>query len=147
MKITWLSVIKAICNPQLALVYMLAQIPMDIGFRLRLEINAIDRMPYAYCLWLAAREAHSLGIQRISAIEFGVGGGNGLLALGKIAEQVTKLTHVEIDIFGFDLGKGLPKPKDYRDLPFIWKTGFFKMDTQSLQKKLNKSQLSKVSCW
>ena len=44
---------------------------------------------------------------------------------------------IQIDIYGFDMGnKGLPNPKDYKDLPHIWKKGFYSMDEKKLKKKL-----------
>ena len=49
--------------------------------------------------------------------------------------------NVKIDIYGFDLGSGLPKPKDYRDLPYHWKEGFFSMNKNDLIKKLKKTKL------
>ena len=33
------------------------------------------------------------------------------------AEQITKILPIEIEVYGFDTGEGLPKPLDYRDLP------------------------------
>ena len=57
------------------------------------------------------------------------------------AEEIKKILGVQIDIFGFDLGSGLPKPKDYRDLPYQWKEGFFSMNKDDLIKKLRKSKL------
>lgn len=114
---------------------------MNFAFQLRLDLNGIERSHYAYCLWHAAREAKRLKIKRISAIEFGVAQGNGLIILEKIAEQITKLTSVKIDIYGFDLGEGLPQPKDYRDLSFIWQKGFFKMNKKMLKEKLKRTTL------
>ncbi|NIP15814.1 MAG: hypothetical protein GWM88_14255 [Pseudomonadales bacterium] len=35
---------------------------------------------------------------------------------------------VDIEIWGFDSGKGLPAPKDYRDLPYIRQEAFFEFD-------------------
>ena len=46
------------------------------------------------------------------------------------------LIKIANDIYGFDLGTGLPKPKDYRALPYHWREGFFSMDEQNLRSKL-----------
>ncbi|HEY5681248.1 MAG TPA: hypothetical protein VIS55_14360 [Pseudomonadales bacterium] len=47
-------------------------------------------------------------------------GGNGLVEMERIAREVEPLFGVGIEIWGFDSGKGLPAPRDYRDLPYIW---------------------------
>ena len=57
---------------------------------------------------------------RISAIEFGSRGGNGLLALENAAELVEQEMGIEVDVYGFDTGAGLPPPLDYRDLPNLY---------------------------
>ena len=114
----------------------------NIGnFSFQMETNSLRRMPYAYICFHAAILAKKLGYKRISVIEYGVAQGAGLLSLEKYTEEITKITGVNIDIYGFDTGIGLPKPKDYRDLPYQWKEGFFSMDKNELLKKLKKSKL------
>ena len=39
----------------------------------------LPRMHYAYCMYMAALEAKTLGYKKISVIEFGVAGGQGLM--------------------------------------------------------------------
>ena len=46
-----------------------------------------------------------------------------------------------IDIYGFDNAIGLPPPKDYRDCPYLWSRGSFKMDEDNLRSKLKDSKL------
>jgi hypothetical protein len=92
-----------------------------------MEINALKRIPYAYICFNAAKLAKKLGYKKISVIEYGVGEGSGLLSLEKYTEEIEKILGVQIDIYGFDTGQGLPKPVDYRDLPYHWKEGFFSM--------------------
>jgi len=77
----------------------------------------------------------------MNVIKFGCAGGTGLIALGKICSNVFERTGVEIEIYGFDSGKGLPEPQDYKDIPYHWRGGFFKMDQQSLAPKLLNSQI------
>jgi hypothetical protein len=89
----------------------------------------------------AARLARALGLKRISAVEFGVAGGNGLVAMEDYATRIRNELGVEYQIYGFDLETGLPDPKDYRDLPYTWKKGFFKMDRAALEARLKVSQL------
>lgn len=85
--------------------------------------------------------AKALGIPRISVLEFGVAGGNGLVALEKAAEIVERVLGVKIDVYGFDTGVGLPKPTDYRDLPNIYTQSGFAMDVEKLKKRLKRAQL------
>jgi hypothetical protein len=51
-----------------------------------------------------AHLAKALGIKRVSVIEFGVAGGNGLVALDRIAEKVEQALGIDIDVYGFDTG-------------------------------------------
>ncbi len=115
---------------------------LNLGsYAFRYGIGAIDRPHYAYLVWQAAKMAAGLGLPRVSILEFGVAGGTGLLSLEYHAEQVEKLFPVKIEIYGFDTGEGLPPPDDYRDLPYHWKAGFFKMDVPALQARLRRSKL------
>ena len=83
-----------------------------------------------------------LGLKQVSVIEFGVAGGAGLLALEHIAATVEQLIDIRINVYGFDTGKGLPKPKDYRDCPNIWiGEGQFPMDQEKLRSRLQRASL------
>jgi len=62
----------------------------------RLKYGTIERANYGYCLLHAAKLARQLGHVRISAIEFGVAGGNGLVALERHALSVTAETGVQV---------------------------------------------------
>lgn len=115
---------------------------MPVGsYKLRLDYDVFPRPHYAFCTYHAARLADLLGIERISLVEFGVAGGNGLVELERLAELVEQEFKVRIDIYGFDSGMGLPAPQDYRDLPYVWQEGFFKMDVDSLKSRLKRSKL------
>lgn len=115
---------------------------LGIGsYAFRLGIGAVPRPNYAYLVFNAAQLARKLGYERISVLEYGVAGGNGLLALEEHARRVERLCSVGIDVYGFDTGKGLPPPEDYRDLPYHWKQGFFAMDEAALKGRLKKAQL------
>jgi PAS domain S-box-containing protein len=85
--------------------------------------------------------AQTLGIPRISVIELGVAGGNGLLALENVAEKTAEILGIEIDTYGFDTGVGLPKPTDYRDLPNLFSEGFFPMEAEKLRGRLKNATL------
>jgi hypothetical protein len=107
----------------------------------RVEIGAVARPAYGYCLYQGCRLAKRLGIDRVSALEFGVAGGNGLLNLEYHAREIERSIGVKVDIFGFDNAVGLPPPIDFRDLPYHWQQGFYKMDEAALRRRLQSSQL------
>jgi hypothetical protein len=107
----------------------------------RLDWDAVEGAHYGFCIYIAAMLAKALGIGRISVIEFGVAGGRGLLNAEYHARQVTRETGVEIEIYGFDLGSGLPQPRDYRDLPYHWQGGFYRMDVERLESRLENARL------
>ena len=95
-------------------------------------------------VWGVLQSAHlakAIGIERISVIEFGVAGGNGLLSLEKAAQKVEPIFGIRIDVYGFDTGAGLPQPVDYRDLPNLWTEAAFPMDFAKLNKRLTKAKL------
>ena len=92
---------------------------------------------YGYCIF----QANLLNYPRISVIEFGCGGGNGLVTAEMHIREISKLFPVEIQLYGFDTGTGLPQPQDYRDMPHYFEPGFYKMDRQILEKKLTLGKL------
>lgn len=112
-----------------------------LKYRAKLDFNAIERPHYGHCLLQAALLARTLGHRRISAIEFGVAGGNGLVALERHADYVRKETGVEVATYGFDTGSGMPPPLDYRDMPYLWQAGYFAMDPEKLRTRLRSSKL------
>jgi hypothetical protein len=97
--------------------------------------------PYAWGMMKGVHLAKMVGIERVSVIEFGVAGGNSLVAMERIAEKLEQIFGVAIDVFGFDTGTGLPKPEDYRDMPNLWSEGFFPMDLPTLKQRLQRAQL------
>lgn len=97
---------------------------------------------YARAVWAAAHEAKMLGLKAISVIEFGVAGGNGLLALEFHAREIGRLLDIEIQVYGFDTGEGLPEyEEDYRDQLFRFKKGTYKMNFSQLSEKLTNAKL------
>lgn len=107
----------------------------------RLEYDRFPRTHYAYGVYHAALLAKALGIGAISAYEFGVGWGHGLIELERVADMVERETSVSIDVYGFDTGAGMPEPADYRDLPNVWQPGFFDMDVEKLERSLTRAKL------
>jgi len=96
---------------------------------------------YASGLWGATDLALSRGYKHISAMEFGVAGGYGLIHLGIYARELQRLYGIKIDVYGFDSGKGLLAPVDYRDCPQFWIEGDYQMDVDALQRKLEQEKL------
>lgn len=107
----------------------------------RLRIGAFERPYYAYCVYHSADLAKKLGYPEISVVEFGVAGGNGLVLLERYADEVAKEIGIEIQVYGFDTGQGLPGPVDYRDLLYHWQPGFFAMDEDRLRQRLRHARL------
>lgn len=99
--------------------------------------DVVDRPHYLTGILMAADEAKREGVSEISVIEFGVAGGNGLVALEQYAAAVEKETGIKISVYGFDKGSGLPELcGDYRDHPDQWRKGDYWMDEQSLRSRL-----------
>jgi hypothetical protein len=112
------------------------------SYSFRARIGLLAKKPeYARCVFAGAFLGKSLGFKRISVIEFGVAGGRGLTALETHAQRIGREMGIEIEVYGFDTGKGLPKSDDYRDLPYIWREGFYAMDYEKLQKRLHGAKI------
>jgi hypothetical protein len=111
------------------------------GVEVRVGFDIWERPAYAYGVHSAARLARCLSIPDLTVIEFGVAGGRGLVALQEAAELIGKHFGVRISVIGLDSGRGMPPPKDFRDLPHVWAEGFYKMDYQELRKRLRKTEL------
>jgi hypothetical protein len=112
-----------------------------LSYPQKLRWQTVERRQYGYPLLQAARLARELGRPGITAIEFGVAGGNGLVALERHAERVAAETGVEVNIYGFDAGIGLPAPLDYRDAPYLFQAGYYAMDTDALRGRLKSAKL------
>jgi hypothetical protein len=79
-------------------------------------------MHLLYALW----QAKLCGYNKITALEFGVAHGTGLKALESYAKIFGAEYDIQVEVFGFDTGAGLPSPRDYRDHPEIWQAGEFR---------------------
>jgi hypothetical protein len=99
------------------------------------------RPNYTWCVLHAASVASRTGVPEISVIEFGVAGGNGLVALEAVANEAARTLGVGIRVFGFDTGKGLPASRDPRDAPFLMEQGDFPMDEDALRARLEHAVL------
>jgi len=106
-------------------------------FRDRERFGLIRRPNYIYGMLRAADCAKYFGKTRVTAIEFGVASGAGLLNMADLAQLIQAETGIEFRIVGFDTGRGLPRVQGYRDHPEIWNPGDFAMeDRDALSRKL-----------
>tara|TARA_Y100001970_G_C14218835_1_gene851326 strand:- start:1042 stop:1875 length:834 start_codon:yes stop_codon:yes gene_type:complete len=94
------------------------------------------RPHYETILLESVLEAKKIGYTKVSIIELGVAGGNGIIALENYKKKIQKITNVEINICGFDFGEGLPDSDNKYDLPFFWISGLYKADNQKLNEKI-----------
>ena len=108
---------------------------------LKTEYDIWERPAYAYGVYSAALLAKALGQPSLTAIEFGVARGDGLVALERICHEIGAAFGIEITVAGFDTGQGNPKPADYRDLPYLWDEGFYAMDEAAVRSRLNGTKL------
>jgi hypothetical protein len=99
------------------------------------------RPQYIWGVLQGASLGKVLGMQRISVIEFGVAGGAGLIALEHIAQRCAEILDMKIEVYGFDSGSGLPKARDFRDCPYLWVEGQFRIDEEELKKRLRRASL------
>ncbi len=105
------------------------------------ENEARTRPQYLWPLLHAAHVARALALPKITAVEFGVAGGNGLVALESAAATAAKLSGTEVEVFGFDSGVGMPAPIDDRDAPWLIEPAYFAMDEVALRARLHRAQL------
>jgi hypothetical protein len=105
-------------------------------FRAKVAFDLVLRRQFAFSILHAADEARKVGLKRLTLVEFGVANGAGLLNMCSVAERVTKATGIGFDVFGFDGGKGMPPPIDYRDHPELYQEGDFPTDVQKLHAAL-----------
>jgi hypothetical protein len=109
----------------------------NFGRNVRNSTVRLGRHHYALGLAQAARQAIHCGTPKITAIEFGVWAGVGLLELCDAAKFLMDELGIVIQVYGFDSTQGLPRLEGYMDHPELWHTGAFKMpDPAELRAKL-----------
>jgi hypothetical protein len=103
-------------------------------------LDAVSYVSYAKGILYAASQAQREGVDSFSVVEFGVAGGNGLLAMQRFAHQVERETGIQIAVYGFDTGQGLPEPcGDHRDHPDWWQSTDYPMDYSELSQLLSEN--------
>jgi hypothetical protein len=132
--------LKALARDRLGepLLFNLASVAVAAfgSFRAREAFELINRPHYAWGLLDAADAAAAAELPGVLGLEFGVAAGAGLLNMAGIAERVSAVTGVDVRVVGFDTGKGMPPPTDYRDHPDHYFTGDFAMDVERLRAAL-----------
>lgn len=111
------------------------------SYRDRLSLCAVERPQYGHCIFEAAQLAARLKYPKMSVIEFGCGGGNGLIEAEMHITEIQKIFPVQIELYGFDTGSGLPPAQDYRDFAHYFQPGLYNMDRKALEKKLRIAKL------
>ena len=91
--------------------------------------DLIFRQYTAFCILDAARRARALGLSGVTALEFGVATGAGLLNMCEAAEKARAATGVDVRVVGFDTGSGLPPVRDWRDHPELYQRGDYDMQS------------------
>ena len=95
------------------------------NFVKKINYDLVPRQPYAFGLSEAFRLAKEEQIDKVIIIEFGVASGAGLFNLAYISNKLSKIYNIDYEVLGFDTGKGMPEPIDYRDHPEHYMTGDF----------------------
>ena len=119
---------------------VLKRVP-GLSYLTRSYFDAVDYPQYAYGVLLACLQAKALGFARTTVIEFGVAGGNGLLAMGTAGREIGGALGLAVDVVGFDTGAGLPPSADLRDLPYWYGHGDYRMDVDALKRRLGDCEL------
>ena len=101
--------------------------------QLQVNLNLSARPHYAYCVYHAAELAKRLKLKQVSILEFGVAGGNGLLFLEQFATRVEEALDIEVQLYGFDTGVGLPEITMPEDLPYWFQRSQYRMNPDSLR--------------
>jgi hypothetical protein len=111
------------------------------SFEFRLALDALPRPAYGYGVYHAAQLAERLKVPEIAVLEFGVAAGGGLMQMEQTAADVMRVSRTKIKVYGFDTGVGLPEHSDYRDLPYIWRKGHYRMDVDAVKRQLRGAEL------
>lgn len=128
----WERIFRERLSEPLHLNFVAAFVWLFGGFEAKVYMDLVIRQHNAFGILKAAQYARSFGIREITAVEFGVATGAGLMNMALIAEHVGRATGVKVHVVGFDTGSGMPPPIDYRDHPDIYGLGDFDMKNPGL---------------
>jgi hypothetical protein len=134
------TLLRAVLSPQIIVRHMIRALSFGTA-EFRLAMQALDKAQYAFgikqAIYLASRLNHS----KVSVLEFGVGAGNGLKRMEEYAASFSASSGIGVDVYGFDLGLGLPTPADQRDVPYVWRKGDYEMNPEKLRSELQGAKL------
>lgn len=134
------TLLRALLEPQVIARAIIKKLSLG-SVEFRLAMQALEKAQYAFGIRQAIYLASRLGHSRVAVIEFGVGAGGGLKLMEQYAAELGKKYGVEVEVYGFDLGSGLPGSSDYRDLPYAWRSGDYTMDVGGVQRDLKTAKL------
>ncbi len=134
------KLLRALFSPQVLARRLIRTLGLG-SLELRLAMQALVRAEYAFGVLQSIYLASRLNQARVSVIEFGVATGSGLRCLERYAAELGQKYGVFVEVYGFDTGVGLPPPTDYRDVPYLWRTGDYKMNFEVLQSQLKTAKL------
>ncbi len=92
----WERIMRERLSEPLHLNLMSLWIQLFGSFESKVYFDLVIRQSNAFCLLQAATFAREKGYSAITAVEFGVANGAGLLNMAEIAKHVTKATGVRI---------------------------------------------------
>lgn len=107
----------------------------------KVHLDRYERPSYAYGVYLACMQAKMLGHDVTSVIEFGVAGGNGLLALESCAAEIGGALGIKVDVIGFDVGTGMPTSDEAKDMVYWYRPTMFSMDYAKLRARIGSAKL------
>lgn len=114
-------------------------------FKQEYKAGNLQRMVYARNIWRTAGMAREIGIKEFSVIEFGVAGGNGLVAAEFYAREISRLFNIKIEVYGFDNAAGLPAIKENcieKEVPYYFYGGRYNfMNIEKLNRRLRTAKL------
>jgi hypothetical protein len=132
--------LKAALQPHLLAKALLTRLSLG-PFEFRLALDALPRPWYGYGVYHAARLAERLRIPRIVVLEFGVAMGEGLVEMERMAGEVSRICPTQIQVVGFDTGIGMPEYSGYRDMPYLWRKGHYRMNVEAVRRRLKNAEL------
>lgn len=102
----------------------------------------LPRMHYAFIINKALQEAKALGHKSISVLEFGLATGNSLIECEFHARELGRIYGLDVEVYGFDSGQGLPAlADDVKDMAYCWEPGFFAGNMARLGERLDIAKL------
>lgn len=137
---SYATVLRALLSPQIVIRHIIRSHSLG-SVEFRLSMGALEKAQYAFGIKQAIYLASRLNHKKVSVLEFGVGTGRGLKLMEKYAAELGKPSGIDVQVFGFDLGSGLPPAADYRDLPYAWRSGDYSMDEKQLRRELKTAKL------